>query len=261
MSWHAGVLDVVAPGGAALQTIPESASWSTAKSRAQHQEAAWKLPLESSADVQSGVLSIAPGLSPGPELHAAASSHPPPPRPTSAALTAQPSQGFPLQRTVIGYPEASGTLRSGSLPAARQGRSSTSEIVAAPAHTPDDALPALPTPFAAPEVQSTRLSPPPAAAQRGSVIPVGAGLACVVEPTVAMAMVALGLRMVRGHLEPAGLANDRGFCPLSLNTYTWPTQRWDVNRRCSPFPRGLGFKGLGLLALGNAPLVLRSAHL
>lgn len=51
------------------------------------------------------------------------------------------------------------------------------------------------------------------------------------DPAVTMAMVALGLEVTKGELGSVGPCDEKAFCPDSLNTYAWPTQRWEVDQR------------------------------
>ena len=161
-----------------------------------------KLPLDLRADARAGVLSAVPESdpSPSPEMHA---------KPSAYSLAA----GTSPQRTVIGYPEKNGEIQSASPPSAVTPPSrelDSCSDTAAPAGwssaagTPGDQLP-----------------PPPLAAAAASPV----------EPSTMLAVVATGLQVVRGHLESRGLAIEAAFCPISLHTYAWPTQQWDVNHR------------------------------
>jgi hypothetical protein len=234
------------PAEVASQAIPENKSWSNGdggrQQRAAQSDAAWRLPLGRSAVGRAGLLSVAPGLSndTNSQMEAMPLAQPLGARAATEALAARASQGHPLQRTVIGYPDAFGNVRSASspsaLPATCKEPASPSEIMPAPAHesNADRTTEVLPTPFAAAAVQGSTPTPQPVvpvAADRPSMSPAGPLVASSVEPAVTMAVIALGLRVVKGHLESAGVGSEGAFCPASLNTYTWPAQRWEVNHR------------------------------
>ena len=155
-----------------------------------------------------------------------------------------------LQRTATGYPPGDGTVRV-FLPPPQGGLQSRSKPIGgnfseiSPASEPGGRcdFPQLEpcTPFATPAVQLS--SPqdrqsihraPPAARVATALAGISTTELLHLEsdgPAVTMAMVALELVVTKGELGSVGPRDEKAFCPDSLNTYAWPTQRWEVDHR------------------------------